>query len=168
MPQGWDLEELGGVKSARPSPPKPLVRNPTKFGVCVTHMNAACNSTFFARGPWEGVKRLYIIKFQLQSRFQRIFKPTLNVFSQIKDIKHIECKFIRLPGACPRGDFGELEGGIRLSVRHTISRWKQYRFFIIIIIFQTWALICPGNERFAHCRKSLISRMWFNSTVSHV
>ena len=42
-----------------------------------THMNGACNSTLFLHpppppGPWEGVKRLNIIKFHLQSQFQRL------------------------------------------------------------------------------------------------
>ena len=68
-------------------------RNPTKFGVCVAHMNGACNGTFFFGpapwGPGEGPKgqiSLNIIKFQLLSQFQRFLNQTLCVFSQIKDI----------------------------------------------------------------------------------
>ena len=55
-------------------------------------MNGACNSTLFWACPlesWEGVKRSNIIKFQLQSQFQRFLNQTLYVLSQIKDIKHI-------------------------------------------------------------------------------
>ena len=44
----------------------------------------------------------YIIKFQLQSKFQRLLYKTLCVFSQIKERKHIEWIFILLPGSCPR------------------------------------------------------------------
>ena len=46
--------------------------------------------------------RSNIIKFQLQCQFQRYLYKTLYVFSQIKDIKHIERNFILLPGSCPR------------------------------------------------------------------
>ena len=59
-------------------------------------MYEACNSTFiFGPAPWgpgEGPKdqiSLIIIKFQLQSQFQRFFNQTLCVFSHMKDIKHI-------------------------------------------------------------------------------
>ena len=45
------------------------------------------------RGAWGEVKRLNIIKFQLQSQFQRILYQTLCVFSQIKDINQIEYDF---------------------------------------------------------------------------
>ena len=47
--------------------------------VCVAHMNGVCNGTFFGPAPWghgEGTKGqilLNIIKFQLQSQFQRFF-----------------------------------------------------------------------------------------------
>ena len=64
-------------------------------------MNGVCNGTFFwprPLGPWGGAKRSKIIKFQLQSQFQRFFNQTLCVFSHMKDIKHIWS-----PGSCPRG-----------------------------------------------------------------
>ena len=55
-------------------------------------MNGTCNSTLFWTCPLEsleGVKRSNIIKFQLQSQFQRFLNQTLYVLSHIKDIKHI-------------------------------------------------------------------------------
>ena len=57
-------------------------------------MERVCNGTiFFCLAPWgpgEGPKGqilLNIIKFQLQSQFQRFLNQTLCVFSQMKDIK---------------------------------------------------------------------------------
>ena len=83
-------------------------------------MNRVCNGTFFFGpapwGPGEGPKgqiSLNIIKFQLQSQFQRFFNQTLCVFSHMKDIKHIrqEFSFGRLghaPGVGLRGTVGGL------------------------------------------------------------
>ena len=51
---------------------------------------------FFAPPPGEGPKGqmlLNIIKFQLQSQFQRFLNQTLCVYSQMKDIKHIRRDF---------------------------------------------------------------------------
>ena len=51
---------------------------------------------FLAPPPGEGPKgqiSLNIIKFQLQSQFQRFFNQTLCVFSHMKDIKHIRRDF---------------------------------------------------------------------------
>ena len=54
---------------------------------------------FFGPAPWgpgEGPKgqiSINIIKFQLQSQFQRFLNQTLCVFSQMKDIKHIRQDF---------------------------------------------------------------------------
>ena len=63
-------------------------------------MNRVCNGIFFFGpapwGPGEGPKgqiSLNIIKFQLQSQFQRFFNQTLCVFSHMKDIKHIRRDF---------------------------------------------------------------------------
>ena len=57
-------------------------------------MNGACNvKRFFGPGPWGGVKRSNIIKFQLQSQFQRFLYQTLCVFSQMKDTKLIRRDF---------------------------------------------------------------------------
>ena len=61
-------------------------------------MNGVCNGTFFLLAPppgeWpKGQILLNIIKFQLQSQFQRFLIQTLYVFSQMKDIKHNRCDF---------------------------------------------------------------------------
>ena len=73
-------------------------------------MNGVCNSTFFfGLAPWslgEGPKgqiTLNIIKFQLQSQFQRFFNQTLCVFSHMKDIKHIRQNFHFAACVMPQG-----------------------------------------------------------------
>ena len=74
-------------------------------------MNRVCNGTFFFFGPapWgpgEGQKgqiSLNIIKFQLQSQFQRFFNQTLCVFSHMKDIKHIRRDFHLVAWVMPQG-----------------------------------------------------------------
>ena len=62
-------------------------------------------------GPWGGAKRSNIIKFQLQSQFQRFLNQTLCVFSQMKDIKHIRWDFLWPPGYAPGVGFGGTVGG---------------------------------------------------------
>ena len=81
-------------------------------------MNRVCNGTFFwprPLGPWEGPKgRIYlnIIKFQLQSQFQRFLNQTLCVFSQKKDIKHIRRDYHSVAWVMPQGsDLGVPLGG---------------------------------------------------------
>ena len=54
-------------------------------------------------GPWGGAKRSNIIKFQLQSQFQRFFNQTLCVFSHMKDIKHIRRDFHLVAWVMPQG-----------------------------------------------------------------
>ena len=72
-------------------------------------MNVARNSTiFFGPTPWgpgEGPKgqMTNIIKFQLQSQFQRFLNQTLSVFSQVKDIKHIRRDFPSVAWVMPQG-----------------------------------------------------------------
>ena len=69
-------------------------------------MNGARNGTFFwprPLGPRGGAKRSNIIKFQLQSQFQRIFNQTLCVFSHMKDIKHIRRDFHLAVWIMPQG-----------------------------------------------------------------
>ena len=65
-------------------------------------------------GPGEGPKgqiSLNIIKFQLQSHFQRFFDQTLCVFSPMKDIKHIRRDFYLDAWVMPLGwDSGVLWG----------------------------------------------------------
>ena len=64
---------------------------------------------FFGPAPWgpgEGPKgqiSLNIIKFQLQSQFQRFFNQTLCVFSHMKDIKHIRQDFHLVAWVMPQG-----------------------------------------------------------------
>ena len=61
-------------------------------------------------GPGEGPKgqiSLNIIKFQLQSQFQRFSNQTLCVFSHMKDIKHFRRDFYLVAWVMPQGsDFG--------------------------------------------------------------
>ena len=59
------------------------------YVVCLSHYLLLNHWT----GPWGGAKRSHIIKFQLQSQFQRFLNQTLCVFSQMKDIKHIRQDF---------------------------------------------------------------------------
>ena len=84
-------------------------------------MNGVCNGIFFFGpapwGPGEGPKgqiSLNIIKFQLQSQFQRFLNQTLCVFSHMKDIKHIRRDFHsawgHAPGVGLRGTAGGLGG----------------------------------------------------------
>ena len=66
---------------------------------------------FFGPAPWgpgEGPKgqiSLKIIKFQLQSQFQRFLNQTSCVFSHMKDIKHIR-RDLHLDAWVPRGGGG--------------------------------------------------------------
>ena len=59
--------------------------------------NLACHL-----GPWGGVKRSDIIKFQLQSQFQRFLNQTLCVFSQMIDTKHIRQDFYSVAWVMPK------------------------------------------------------------------
>ena len=67
---------------------------------------------FFGPAPWgpgerpKGQLSLNIIKFQLQSQFQRFFNQTLCVFSHVSDRI-----FIWPPGSCPRGGTWGYRGG---------------------------------------------------------
>ena len=60
-------------------------------------------------GRWGGAKRSSIIKFQLQSQFQRYLNQTLCVSSQMKDIKHIRRDFRLvawvMPQSCGLGGY---------------------------------------------------------------
>ena len=61
---------------------------------------------FLAPPPGEGSKgqiSLNIIKFQLQSQFQRFFNQTLCVFSHMKDIKYIRRHFYLATWIMPQG-----------------------------------------------------------------
>ena len=77
----------------------------------LTWMGCATALFFLPRslGPWGGAKRSNIIKFQLQSQFQRLsqfqrfFNQTLCVFSHMKDIKHIRQDFYLVAWVMPQG-----------------------------------------------------------------
>ena len=68
-------------------------------------MGCATAHFFWPRplGPWGGAKRSNIIKFQLQSQFQRFFNQTLCVFSHMKEIKHIRRDFHLVAWVMPQG-----------------------------------------------------------------
>ena len=104
-------------------------RNPTIFGVCVAHMNGVCNGSFFGPFPWvpgKGPKcriLLNIIKFQLQSQFQRFLNQNLCVYSQMEDIKHIRRDFHSTVLVMPKGwDFAQtLARGCQPAAGVTVS-----------------------------------------------
>ena len=85
-------------------------------------MERVCNGTFFLApppwGPGEGPKGqilLNIIKFHLQSQFQRFLNQTLCVFSQMKDIKHIRRDFHSLAWVMPQGSDLGVPWGVEWS-----------------------------------------------------
>ena len=88
------------------------------FLVCelLTWMGRA-TALFFGPALWgpgevpKGQISLNIIKFQLQSQFQRFFNQTLCVFSHMKDIKHIRRDFHLAAWVMPHGwDLGVPRG----------------------------------------------------------
>ena len=72
-------------------------------------MKVAHNGTFFGSAPWgpgegpKGQELLNIIKFQLQSQFQRSLYQTLCVYSQMKDVKQIRQDFHSAVWVMPQG-----------------------------------------------------------------
>ena len=86
MPQGRDLGVPWGVGGGG------SIFFP-KFSqiwcVSYTYMNGTCTGAIFwvpaPWGLWEGQKKT-IIKFELQSQFQRLLNQTLCIISQMKDI----------------------------------------------------------------------------------
>ena len=74
-------------------------------------MNRGLQKHIFWPTP-SGVKRSNIIQFQLQ----RFLYQTLCLFSQIKDIKHIEQDFHSVAWVMPQGWYlGELGGGSKFN-----------------------------------------------------
>ena len=75
---------------------------------------ACATAHFFHPTSWgsgEGPKGQIIIKFQLQSQFQRFLNQTLRDFSQMKDIKHIRQDFYPDKRFMPQGwDLGQVLG----------------------------------------------------------
>ena len=90
---------------------------------------------FFGPSPWGpgegpiGQISLNIIKFQLQSSFQRFFNQTLCIFSHMKDIKHIRRDFHLVAWVMPQGpDLGVLwvgGGGGLGGVNFFFSKFNQ-------------------------------------------
>ena len=72
---------------------------------CSHEVGAQRHISFWPRpvGPLGGAKRSNIIKFQLQSQFQRFLNQTFCVFSQMKDKKHIRRDFHCAVGVMPQG-----------------------------------------------------------------
>ena len=90
-------------------PPKPLNQiQPNlvcKLLTCMGHATAK-HSLSSPLGPWGGVNMSNIIKFQLQSQFQRVFIQTVCVFSQMIHCRYKKISdeiFMLSPGSCPRG-----------------------------------------------------------------
>ena len=86
---------------------------------------------FFGPAPWgpgEGPKgqiSLNIIKFQLQSQFQRFFNQTLCVFSHMKDIKHIRRDFHLVAWVMPQGSDLGVALGVWGSKNVFFSKFNQ-------------------------------------------
>ena len=106
-------------------------------------MERVCNGTFFfcpaPWGPGEGLKGqilLNIIKFQLQSQFQKFLNQTLCVFSQMKDIKHIRRDFHSLAWVMPQG--------LDLGVPWGVERSKKI-FFRNSTSFGVWVTYINGT-----------------------
>ena len=79
-------------------------------------------------GPWEGPKGqilLNIIKFQLQSQFQRFLNQTLCVFSQMKDIKHIRRDFHFLAWVMHQGSNLGVPWGVEWSKKKLFPKFNQ-------------------------------------------
>ena len=122
-------------QSVRPSvcPSRYLLLNRwTKFNqiwcVSCSHGKGVQLHIFFGPAPWgpgEGPKGqilLDIIKFLLQSQFQRFSNQTLCVFSQMKDIKHIRRDFHSLAWVMP------LPQGSDLGVPWGVE-WSKKKIF---------------------------------------
>ena len=114
------------------SPPKPLDEiQPNLVCVCCSHEWGVQWHIFWGPalwGPGEGPKDqilLSIMKFQLQSQFQRFLNQTLCVYSQMRNIKHIRQDFHSAAWVMPQGwDLGVpwVVGGVKKnSQRHNFS-----------------------------------------------
>ena len=109
------------------SPPKPLNKiQPNLVCELLTWKGCATAHFFLGPAPWgpgEGPKGqilLNIIKFQLQSQFQRFLNQTLCVFSKMKDIKHIRRDFHSLAWVMPQGSDLGVPWGVE---------WSKKKFF---------------------------------------
>ena len=101
------------ITSIRPSitlsPPKPLDEIQLNLVFKMLTWMGCATALFFGPAPWglgEGPKGqilLNIMKFQLQSQFQRFLNQILFVYSQMKDIKHIRQDFHLATWVLPQG-----------------------------------------------------------------
>ena len=90
-------------------------------------------------GPWGGVRRSNIIKFQLQSQFQRFSYQTLCVFSQMIDTKHIRRDFYSVAWVMPQGwDFWGAGGA------------KGVKFFFSNMVM--WHIKSTGMKSRTECK----------------
>ena len=113
------------------SPPKPLDKiQPNLVCVLLTWIRCA-TAHFFGPAPWgpgerpKGQMLLNIIKFQLQSHFQRFSNQFLCVYSQMKDIKHIRWDFYLSTWVLPQGwDLG-VWWGVRGSKKTFFPKSNQ-------------------------------------------
>ena len=113
------------------SPPKPLDEIQPNL-VCELLTCIGCATAhFFGPAPWgpgEGPKGqiyLNIIKFQLQSQFQRFLNQTLCVFSQMKDIKHIRRDYHSIAWVMPQGSDLEVPLGGWGSKKNYFPKFNQ-------------------------------------------
>ena len=68
-------------------------------------------TAFFLAPQWGPGEGSNIIKFQLQSQFQRFLNQNLCVFSKIKDTEHMKQDFYSVTWVMPQGfDLGVLGG----------------------------------------------------------
>ena len=107
----------------------------------LTWIGCATAHFFFGPAPWgpgEGPKgqiSLNIIKFQLQSQFQRFFNQTLCVFSHMKDIKHIRRDFHLVAWVMPQGSDLRVLWGV----------WGSNFFFRNSTKFGVWVTYMNGT-----------------------
>ena len=99
-----------------------------KWCVSCSHGKGVQRHIFFwthLLGPWGGAKRSNIIKYQLQSQFQRFLNQTLCVFSQMKDIKHIRRDFHSLAWVMPQGSDLGVPCGVEWSKKNFFPKFNQ-------------------------------------------
>ena len=129
-----------GVLQSRPSVPLSrylLLNHWTKSNqiwcVCCSHEWGVQQHFFFPTpwGPGEGPKDkilLNIIKFQLQSQFQRFLNQTLCVYSQMKDIKHTRQYFHSAAWVMPKGRDLGLGGQKKISPKFNQTWCVSYLY----------------------------------------
>ena len=106
-------------------------------------MNGACNVKLFLVPPPGALGRGQKVKYHLISitkSISKIFIPTLRVFSQMKDTKHIRRDFHPVPRVMPKGwDFGALG----------VPRGSKIFFFSNIVM---WYIKSTGMKGRTECK----------------